>query len=115
MLPGNSDCSSITRHNLAHYNSRWYTLGTMTDDTLLEYRINRHTDKFVAIDSTDEVLGVFETEQEAVRDVERAKLEDAMYQHAKILFHAAIASVMNEFGVDLETARYWVATASEQA
>ena len=87
----------------------------MTDDTLLEYRINRDVDGFVAIDSTNEVLGVFETEQEMKRDVERAKLEDAMYQHAKILFHASVASVMNEFGVDRDTARYWVATASEQA
>ena len=59
-------------------------------------------------------MGVFDTEQEATDVIERAKLEDAMYKHSKILFHAAIASVMNSFGVDRKTARYWVATASEQ-
>ncbi len=71
----------------------------MTDHILLEYRINRHADKFVAIDSTNEVLGIFDTEREAIRDVERALLDDAMYKHSKILFHAAIASVMDSFGV----------------
>jgi len=86
----------------------------MTDDTLLEYRISRDREKFVAIDSTDEVVGIFDAEQEATLAVERAKLEDAMYKHSKILFHAAIDSVMNSFDVDRETARYWVATASEQ-
>ena len=86
----------------------------MTDDTLLEYRITKDHEKFVAIDSTDDVVGVFDTEQEAARVVERAKLEDAIYKHSKILFHATIASVMNSFGVDRDTARYWVATAAER-
>ena len=36
-----------------------------------------------------------------------------MYKHAKILFHAAIATLMNAFDVDRETARYWVSTAAE--
>jgi len=61
-----------------------------------------------------EVVGVFETEQEAAREIERAKLEDAMYKHSKILFHAAICSVTNSFNVDRNTARYWIATAAEQ-
>ena len=87
---------------------------TMTDDTLLEYDIVVQANKFVVIDSTDEVVEVFNTEQEAIRDIERARLEDAMYKHSKILFHAAIASVMTSFDVDRDTARYWVATASEQ-
>jgi len=88
--------------------------GTMTDDTLLEYRITRNHEKFIAIDSVDEVVGVFDTEQEAAREIERARLEDAMWKHSKILFHAAIASVMTSFDVDRDTARYWVATAAEQ-
>jgi len=87
----------------------------MTDDTLLEYQILNDNSKFIAIDSTNEVVGVYETEQDAEQDVNRAKLEDAMYKHAKILFHAAIASLINEFRVDRDSARYWVATASEHA
>jgi len=87
----------------------------MIDDTLLEYRITKDHERFVAIDSVDEVVGVFDTEQEAVREIERAKLEDAMYKHSKILFHAAICSVMNSFNVDRNMARYWIATAAEQA
>jgi hypothetical protein len=38
-----------------------------------------------------------------------------MYKHSKILFHAAIASVMNSFDVDRETARYWAAKAAKAA
>jgi hypothetical protein len=83
------------------------------ETTLLEYRIDRDGDKFVAIDSENDVVGTYETEDEAKRDVERAKLEDAMYKHSKILIHAAIASVMNSFDVDRDRARYWVATAAE--
>ena len=87
----------------------------MTDDTLLEYQILKDDGRFITIDSTNEVVGAYDCEQEAARDFERAKLEDAMFKHSKILFHASVTSVMNEFGVDRETARYWVATASEQA
>ena len=66
------------------------------------------------IDSTDDVVRVYGTEEDAMSAVERAKLEDAIYKHSKILFHAAIASVMNAFDVVRDTSRYWVATASEQ-
>jgi hypothetical protein len=83
------------------------------ETTLLEYRINRNGDKFMAIDSEDDVVGAYDTEDQAKREVERAKLDDAMYKHSKILIHAAIASVMNAFDVDRDRARYWVATAAE--
>jgi hypothetical protein len=37
----------------------------MLDETLLEYHVVRQVDRFVAIDLTDEVVGVYDTEQEA--------------------------------------------------
>jgi hypothetical protein len=83
------------------------------DNTLVEYRIERDGDKFVAIDSVNDIVGCYDTEEEAKLDVERAKMEDAIYKHAKILFHAAIASVMSNFDVDRERARYWVSAAAE--
>lgn len=95
--------------------SPWYDFATMKDEILLEYQILKDDGRFIAIDSTNEVVGVYDTEQDAERDVNRAKLEDAMYKHAKILFHTSVASVMNSFGVDRDTARYWIATASEHA
>ena len=39
----------------------------------LEYRIERDGDKFVAIDSDEETVGVFDTEGEAQADIARAK------------------------------------------
>ena len=65
------------------------------------------------MDSENEMVGSYDTEDEAKRDVARAKLEDAMYKHSKILFRACVASVMNTFEVDRATARYWVSTAAE--
>jgi hypothetical protein len=86
---------------------------TEQEKILLSYRIEKLGGKFLAIDSADEVLGAYDTEEEAERGINGAKLEEAMYKHSKILFHAAIASVMNAFDVDRDTARYWVATAAE--
>ena len=63
----------------------------MNDETtLLEYRINRDGDKFIAIDLENDVVGAYDTEDEAKREVERAKLDDAMYEHPKILIHAEL-------------------------
>jgi hypothetical protein len=81
--------------------------------TLVEYRIERFDAKFVAVDSDNEIVGSYSTEEEAQRNIDRAKLEDAVYQHGKILFHAAVASIMNNFDMDREQARYWVAAAAE--
>ena len=39
----------------------------------LEYRVERDGDKFVAVDSDEETVGVFDTEGEAQADVARAK------------------------------------------
>lgn len=94
----------------------WYALAIITEEiTLLKYRITENAGKFVAIDSDEEILGEFNTEQEATKVIERAKFEDAIYKHSKILFHASVATVMNEFGVDWQTARYWISTAAEQS
>jgi CRISPR/Cas system Type II protein with McrA/HNH and RuvC-like nuclease domain len=76
------------------------------------YRIERHANKFVALDSTDEVIGIYDTEETAKQDIERMKLHNAIYKHTKVLFHAAIASVMDVFGVDYRTARHWVEAAA---
>ena len=83
------------------------------ETTLVEYRTEQDGDKFVAFDSTGELVGAYDSEEQARTDVERAKLADAMYKHSKILFHAALASVMSSFDVDRDTARYWVSTAAE--
>lgn len=82
----------------------------MTEEiTPLQYHFTKNAEKFVAIDSDEEILGVFETEQEAANVIERAKFKDAIYKHCKIVFHATVANVMNEFSVDWKTARHWVA------
>jgi len=74
----------------------------------LEYRIERDGDKFVAIDSDEETVGVFDTEGEAQADIARAKKEDAIWERTKELMRHSVRTVMAEFEVDMETALHWV-------
>jgi hypothetical protein len=45
--------------------------------------------------------------------IERCKKEDQMYETAKQLMDMAIKAHMQVFGVDRETARYWIRSASD--
>ncbi len=70
----------------------------------LGYRIERDGDKFVAVDSDEETVGVFATEGEAQADIARAKKEDAIWERTKELMRHSVRTIMAEFAVDLETA-----------
>ena len=78
----------------------------------LEYRIEQDGDKFVAIDSEQETVGIYDTEQDAQLDIERAKKEDAIWERSKELMRNAVRTIMAEFAVDLETALDWVNSAA---
>ena len=60
----------------------------MKSDAKLEYRIERDHDKFVAIDSAEEAVGVYDSEEEARADVARAKREGAMWSGRRNSFGA---------------------------
>jgi len=53
------------------------------------------------------------TEDAARQDIERCKREDRMYESAKQLVDIIIKTHMEKFGVDRETARYWIGSAME--
>ena len=76
----------------------------MTPDTKHEYRIEREGEKFVAIDSDEETVGVYDSENEAQAEIAREKKEDAMWARTKELMRAAVRTIMAEFSVDMETA-----------
>jgi hypothetical protein len=77
-------------------------------DAKLEYRIEREGDKFVAVDSGEEPVGVFDSEGEAQADIARAKKEDAIWERTKELMRHSVRMIMAEFDVDMETALNWV-------
>lgn len=79
-----------------------------TPEARLEYRIERNGDKFVAIDSDENTVGVFDTEGEAQADIARAKKEDAIWERTKELMRHSVRTIMVEFEVDMETALNWV-------
>jgi hypothetical protein len=79
-----------------------------------DYRIEPAGNQFTVIDPWGEQLvNTYPTEQAAQQDIERCKREDAMYETAKQLVDTTIKAHMERFGVDRETARYWVSSAME--
>jgi hypothetical protein len=75
-----------------------------TPEAKLEYRIEREGTKFVAIDSEEETVGVYDSEEEAQAEIAREKKEDAMWDRTKELMRNAVRTIMAEFAVDMETA-----------
>jgi hypothetical protein len=63
------------------------------------------------IDDAGEQVGTYPTEEAAKKDIERCQREDTMYETAKQLVDFAIKAHMQMFGVDRETARYWICSA----
>lgn len=76
-----------------------------------EYRIEPVANAFIVIDDLGEPVGRYPTAEEAQKDIERCKREDAMWESAKLLVDAAVKAHMEMFGVDRETARYWINSA----
>jgi hypothetical protein len=61
----------------------------------------------------EQLVDTYPTEDAAKQDIERCKKDDAMYETAKLLLDTAIKAHMEMFGVDRETARYWVCSAMD--
>jgi hypothetical protein len=79
-----------------------------------EYRIEPAGPAFTVIDPWGEhLVNTYPTEDAAKKDIERCKREDSMYESAKLLVDIAIRAHMERFGIDRETARYWVNSAME--
>jgi|SRR4030095_1312105 hypothetical protein len=77
-----------------------------------EYRVEAAGGAFIVVDPWGErLVDVFPTEDAAKQDIERCKKEDAMYETAEQLVNIAIEAHMQKFGVDRETARYWISSA----
>jgi hypothetical protein len=69
--------------------------------------------RFIVIDPDGEIVDTFPTEDTAKQDIERCKKNDEMWETAKVLVDVAIKVHMERFGVDRETARYWIQSVAE--
>ncbi len=78
----------------------------------LEYRIEREDGKFVAIDSDEETVGVYDSEEEAQAEIAREKKEDAIWARTKELMRHSVRTIMAEFDLDMETALGYVNSAT---
>jgi len=73
------------------------------------YRIEPAGSGFIVVDPWGErLVDVFPTEDALQKDIERCKSEDAMCETAKQLVDIAIKAHMQRFGIDRETASYWI-------
>jgi diaminopimelate epimerase len=82
---------------------------------MIEYRIETSGNQFVVIDSFDEVVDTYTSEEAAKQAIEQCKKEDAMYETAKLLMESAVTAHMEQFKVSREIAGYWIRSAAEGA
>lgn len=80
---------------------------------MLTYRIELTDNQFVVLDSLDEVVGKYETEDAANQSITECMKEDAMYETAKLLIESAINAHMAQFNVSREMAGYWIRCGAE--
>jgi hypothetical protein len=77
----------------------------MTND----YRIEPAGSAFKVLGPWGEYLvDLFSTREAAQQDIDRCKKEDEMWETAQQLVDAAIEAHMQKFGIDRETAEYWI-------
>jgi hypothetical protein len=75
-----------------------------------EYCIKPAGTAFTVIDDAGEHIP---RKTQRSKNIERCKREDRMFETAKLLVDIAVKAHMQMFGVDRETARYWVSSAME--
>jgi hypothetical protein len=71
-----------------------------------EYSIEPVGVQFAVVDPWGEQVGTYPTEEAAKQDIERCKKDDAM-----LLVDNAVEAHMEKFGIDRETASYWINSA----
>lgn len=80
---------------------------------MLTYRIQLTGNHFVVFDSLDELVGKYDTEDEANQSITECMKEDAMYETAKLLIESAIEAHMEQFNVSRDIAGYWIRSGAE--
>jgi hypothetical protein len=78
-----------------------------------EYRIESVGSQYIVVDPWDEIVGRFSSEEEAQKNIERCKREDAISDTARLLVDNAIRAHMQLHGVDRDTARRATRDAAE--
>ena len=73
------------------------------------YRIEPAGKRFIVIDLWGErLVDTLRSRKAVQRDIAPCEREDAMYETAQQLVDIAIKAHMQKFGIDRETAQYWI-------
>jgi hypothetical protein len=68
------------------------------------YKIETVGSQYIVMDPSDEIVGRYNSEEEAQRNIERCKKEDASAETAQLLMENAIKALMQLNSVDRDTA-----------
>lgn len=85
---------------MASWNGWVYAPADMTN----QYRIETVGRQFIVVDPSDEIVGRYTIKEEAQKNIERCKKEEAMYKTAKLLVNTAVKTLIQLHGIDRETA-----------
>lgn len=77
------------------------------------YHIEASGNKYTVIDSWQEEVGTFATEDAAKQEIDRCQKEDALYEDAQHLIDIAVKTLTERHGVDRQNAVHWIRSAAE--
>jgi hypothetical protein len=81
--------------------------------TMANHRIKPSGPRFLIIDQTGETVGVCKTEREAKSEIDVCKINDAMWDSARLLVKISVESLMKMRNVDSRATHYWIREAAD--
>ncbi len=77
------------------------------------YRITSHGPSFVINHTDGMTVGVYSTQQEALREIEAFEQDDLMLETARSLVNNAVDALVRMHQIDRRTAHDWIKEAAE--
>ena len=77
------------------------------------YRITLQGPEFMVNQNTGVTVGVYSTQQEALREIEACKRDDFMLQTARSLVNNAVDALVRMRHIDRRTAHGWIKEAAD--
>ncbi len=77
------------------------------------YRITPYGPEFIVIQNTGATVGVYSTQQEALREIEAFEQDDLMLETARSLIMSAVDVLAQTHNIDRRAAHGWIREAAD--
>ncbi len=77
------------------------------------YRITSHGPNFIINHSAGMTVGVYSTQQEALREIEAFEQDDLILETAKSLVMSAVEALVQTHNIDRQVAHDWIREAAD--